>query len=154
MWSCRHDVFCVKCNPKNFKKFTGKHLCKIITLINCTAYSLQPVTLLNMRFWLRRFSLKLVNGLSTVILKNIYERLLLNIIILWILIPGKNTFSTDRWGTYDFSLEGWNKLLTYLRNITTFQVPTLMGSGPLWSTSVEILTFLRHNSWLWEKNVP
>ena len=68
------EVFCEKDVLKNFTSFTGKHLCLSLFLIKLHVF--RPVTLLKRdQHWY--FSVKFAKLLRTPILKNIWERLLL-----------------------------------------------------------------------------
>ena len=53
--SSRPEAFCKKGVPRNFTKFTGKHLCQ----------SLRPATLLKMKLWNRYFPVNFVKFLRT-----------------------------------------------------------------------------------------
>ena len=61
---------------KNFAHLTGKHLCWSLFLIKLQAWG--PVNCIKSRLQHRCFPVKLANFLRKTILKNIYERLLLN----------------------------------------------------------------------------
>ena len=68
------EVFCEKDVLKNFASFTGKYLCWSLFLIKMHVF--RPVTLLKRdQHWY--FSVKFAKRLRTPILKNIWERLLL-----------------------------------------------------------------------------
>ena len=53
--SSRQEAFCKKGVPRNFTKFTGKHLCQ----------SLRPATLLKMKLWNRYFPVNFAKFLRT-----------------------------------------------------------------------------------------
>ena len=59
--SSRAEVFCKKGVPRNFTKFTGKHLCQSL-FFNKVA-GLKPATLLKKRLWHRCFPVEFVKFL-------------------------------------------------------------------------------------------
>ena len=61
--SSRPEVFCKKGVPRNFAKFTGKHLCQSL-FFNKVA-GLRPATLLKKRLWHRCFPVSFVKFLRT-----------------------------------------------------------------------------------------
>ena len=65
-----------KCVPRNFAKFTGKHLCHSFSF-NKVA-SLRPITLLKKRLWHRCFPVNFSNFPRTPFLQNTSGRLLPN----------------------------------------------------------------------------
>ena len=72
-----------KCVLRNFKKFTGKHLCQSL-FFNKVA-GLSPANLLKKRLWHRCFSLNFLKFLRTPFLQNTSGRLLLHFFG-WLLI--------------------------------------------------------------------
>ena len=61
--SSRPEVFCKKGVLRNFKKFTGKHLCQCLFLNKVAGLS--PATLLKKRLWHRCFPVNLAKFLRT-----------------------------------------------------------------------------------------
>ena len=68
-------MFCKKFVPRNFAKFTGKHLCQSL-FFNKVA-GLRPATLLKKRLWHRCFPVNFPKFLGTPFLQNTSRRLLL-----------------------------------------------------------------------------
>ena len=60
---------------KNFKKFTGKHLCQRLFFNKVAGF--RPATLLKKRLWHRYFPVNFSKSLKTPFLQNSSERLLL-----------------------------------------------------------------------------
>ena len=86
LWGCRSscpEVFRKEDVPRNFSKFTGKHLWQ--TLFFNKVAGLRPVTLLKKRLWHRRFPVDFAKFLRTPSLTKHFWWLLLGV-FLWKLI--------------------------------------------------------------------
>ena len=76
-----------KCVLRNFKRFTGKHLCQSLFLIKLQAAKFSRTSFLKNTF--RRQHLFRVNMVSDYYARRIYIKVFLWIIVLWILVPSK-----------------------------------------------------------------
>ena len=76
---CHQEVFYEKRVFRNFAKFTTKHLFRSIFFVKVAG--LQPATLLKKRLWHRNFPVNFAKFLTTPILQDAFERLLLRFVV-------------------------------------------------------------------------